>query len=154
MSSAATLDRIDDRVFDALSEPPRRSAFRVVADRDELFTVPRLARAIRAAGPEPPGGEGGSDRGRLSLLQLRVALHHVHLPKLDDAGLVSYDRSERVVAPAYDDTAVLERARAVLSTDDDPRSDAAWTDGGGAASAGDEPPPGDGRSRSARRTGE
>lgn len=42
--------------------------------------------------------------------ELRAALHHVHLPKLDDAGLVDYDPDGHVVEPEGEKlSALLDR---------------------------------------------
>lgn len=83
-------DRLDDELK-ALASPERREVLdhfiatdTVVADVEVLSC--KVAR-LRA--------DGGS--GRPSTEAARTELHHVHLPKLTDCGLVEYDtRSETV----------------------------------------------------------
>ncbi|WP_435348337.1 DUF7344 domain-containing protein [Haloarchaeobius sp. HRN-SO-5] len=73
-----------DRLFDALGDPRRRQlcAYMHTADRsvfgvDEL--VDELLRRVETRADTP-------DR-----TQLEVRLHHAHVPKLTEAGLVEYD---------------------------------------------------------------
>lgn len=43
--------------------------------------------------------EGGSDRRRTDVDELRTVLHHVDLPALADAGLVEIDVEDRTASP-------------------------------------------------------
>jgi len=87
---------------DAASEPPASvdAGFRAVADARRRYalyylrergsvTLDELATVVAGwlAAREAPAGAGGqADRDGM-----RLALHHVHLPVLVSAGLVSYD---------------------------------------------------------------
>lgn len=83
-----------DAAFDALADERRRLALyylrgRESATLDELATVVSGWQQARAPGTgrvTPDDREG-----------VRIALHHVHLPRLADAGFVSYDADAREV---------------------------------------------------------
>lgn len=85
-----------DDVFDALGASRRRNALAVLSDRGRM-DVQALATAVARAEAD---GEGvGDDR----VETVHVTLHHVHLPKLSDVGMVTYDYEEGVVAPTVTD---------------------------------------------------
>lgn len=80
----------EDVVADALADPRRRV---LLAYLDECeFPVPReeLAEQIAAA-------EGGADVSTERRREIEIGLHHAHLPRLDDAGIVEYDRRSDMV---------------------------------------------------------
>ncbi|MFC6767312.1 DUF7344 domain-containing protein [Natrinema soli] len=99
-----------DSSFIALSEPSRRSLCRY-AIRTETERVSReeLVDYVAERAPEPVAAD--ADRRTVAL-----ELHHVHLPKLANAGLIEYDRQRGVV---HIDRATLaerlERVRATIA---------------------------------------
>lgn len=83
---------IDERVFRALSERPRRYALYVLLDRESIGTselADVLTGWLYAAGRGMAGPEEHE--------RVRRDLHHVHLPMLVDAGLVECDEAYTVV---------------------------------------------------------
>ena len=74
-------------LVDCLANECRRAVLEVLDDRAEPISRDDLARA--AAPPLSTRAE-----------ELRVDLHHVHLPKLDAMGLLEYDAATAVVEPA------------------------------------------------------
>lgn len=82
-------DRQDDvdigRLLQLLSNARRRHMLAVLADADDTLTVGELTRRIRAreasAGESPPTDE------------IRVSLHHVHLPKAEVCEIIDWDRA-------------------------------------------------------------
>lgn len=98
-----------DSLFAALAQPRRRQVLAVTGERDGPTAVDELARSIARTEherrpEEPPAA---------SVASVATTLHHVHLPRLADAGLLAYDdvveavartdggrRSESVVAVA------------------------------------------------------
>jgi hypothetical protein len=79
---------------------------RALADQpDRTWHVASLASGIVTRGRTWPGSPEVRD--------VVVSLHHIHLPKLDDAGLVSYDPRTRSVADVDG-----EAIRAVFETID------------------------------------
>lgn len=78
-----------DLVFDLLSVRRRRYALYHLADQDDgIATFDELVDSIHTR-----EDEGGDD----NRLQIQTALQHVHLPRLEDAGILEYDaRSDTV----------------------------------------------------------
>ncbi len=74
-----------DEIFDVLVSSRRRAVLYELHGRSEPMTLPDLVAAVRAI-------EAAQSRK-----QVAVALDHVHLPKLQQAGLVEYDRYEKTV---------------------------------------------------------
>ncbi|MFB6178410.1 MAG: hypothetical protein ABEI77_01645 [Halorientalis sp.] len=73
-------------VMDALGTDQRRRLVRVLSTVDGPVTVHKLAYEIAITIDQPPGHE-----------QLTTTLHHNHLPRLDDLGIVSYDPKSNTV---------------------------------------------------------
>lgn len=82
----------------ALSDETRRQVVRTLHEDAGVVSMQDLAERIAATSSEGPA--------TTDVESLRVRLHHVHLPKLDDNGLVDWDRRERTVSatdhPAYE----------------------------------------------------
>lgn len=89
-------------IFSVLAHEYRRSAVSYLARRDATVSVGELVDAVA----DELDARGGDDRARLA-----IALHHVHLPKMDAAGVVSYDHERDAIDPAPE----LHRAGAVLA---------------------------------------
>jgi DNA-binding transcriptional ArsR family regulator len=91
-----------------LAAPERRLILSVLRERDGgPVTLDSLARAVRDRLAD-------SDRDRSPTKHdLRVSFHHVHLPKLADAGVVEYDdEAVRLLPdPLVDQLTAAERGR-------------------------------------------
>ena len=77
-------------VLDALADEQRRKAVRYLANEDRRVEVNELVGAVVTDGREtgtPADGTG----------QDTMRFHHVHLPKLADAGLIERDHDEELV---------------------------------------------------------
>jgi len=80
--------------YDVLADERRRAALSALAERDGPFGLTELARAVvdrtedETAAPSPD-----------SLDRMRISLHHKHLPKIADAGLIAYDIDRKAVYP-------------------------------------------------------
>ncbi|PGF16743.1 hypothetical protein CP556_11855 [Natrinema sp. CBA1119] len=99
-----------DSSFTALSDPSRRSLCRyAMRTETERVSSEELVDYVVERAPEPVAAD--ADRQTIAL-----ELHHVHLPKLANAGLIEYDRQNDVV---HVDRATiadrLERARDTIS---------------------------------------
>jgi len=71
-------------VFDALADERRRRVLRCLREDDPPTRVESIARSLR-------------DEVDADERSLRAALHHRDLPRLDDNGLISYDRATNCV---------------------------------------------------------
>ena len=85
-------------LFDALAHGRRRRIIAYVADRDRETTLEAIADHLR-------NGSGESQT------RIQVSLHHRHLPKLDDLGVLDYDDRANAVRPLP----LAERAKELLS---------------------------------------
>jgi hypothetical protein len=86
-----------DRAFDALCDSRRRRILRLVRDHDAPAQGHVTVDDVVPDGPA---------RDRIA-----TRLHHVHLPKLADAGYVEWDRDSDTVRPGprFDDVAPILR---------------------------------------------
>lgn len=92
-----------DTTFDLLASPVRREVIAILDDEDAVARD-RLTEELAA----------DEDARR----RLRIALHHNHLPKLADAGLVTYD--EETVTPTDRLDRVARRFRVPRGDDGTP----------------------------------
>jgi len=84
-----------EELLRAVADSQRRAVLRYVRDADtDATTVDELARALADA------GDGGIDQ---PLDELRIGLRHVHLPKLSDLGVVTFDARTSTVRYVGDD---------------------------------------------------
>jgi len=101
-------------LLDALAHERRQRVCEVLAGADREF-LPLDALSERVAARHESGADGAADPRTV-----RVELHHVHLPKLDEAGLIEYDHelntvyyeNDPVVAAIADGARPFEAARA------------------------------------------
>lgn len=75
--------------FDILSNDRRRFALHYLMREDEPPSLNRLSRYVAAWENDVPPEEVTSKQRR----RVHVALHQTHLPRMDDAGIVTYDSS-------------------------------------------------------------
>jgi|AntRauMinimDraft_4_1070384.scaffolds.fasta_scaffold00185_4 hypothetical protein len=80
----------DQERYRLLSDERRRHAADVLADRSSAMSLRELATAISAR----ERGHGGESEHTLE-----VRLHHVHLPMMADAGVLTYDVDANRVEP-------------------------------------------------------
>lgn len=83
---------LTDSDVEIVAEAQRRSILRYLSERgDEPVMVHELA--IHITDRDSAGGPDYAERVERNM----TALHHVHLPKLDDARLVDYEAREKTV---------------------------------------------------------
>lgn len=83
-------DTAVDSLLDGISHPWRRSLLLVLLTRSDQLFVDECVTHLEQQ-------QSMLDDPTPSYDQLARALHHVHLPKLDDLGLVEYDPESRTV---------------------------------------------------------
>lgn len=82
-----------EAVYDAISSTRRRRALQLLVATDHSLTLADLATEIARTEQEP-----GGPLTEAQVDQIRITLYHLHIPKLADTGIVTYDPDERRVA--------------------------------------------------------
>lgn len=106
-----------DDALQLIANPQRRKILQVLREGEET-AVPLPVLVSELGDADGPSAHHSIDDDSRTL----ITLTHNHLPKLDDYGVVSFDRTENVVAPGPDFDAVepvlrlLERHRDELPT--------------------------------------
>ena len=96
-----------DTVLDVCEHKPRRIVLTALTDRQQSVSINDLTNAIVKHNHHTPPTEVADE----TVTQIQTALHHVHLPKLAEAGLIQYDPERQLVEP----TAQLDRAESHVS---------------------------------------
>lgn len=116
-----------DGLVQVLAHPVRRAVLRRFATNPAGVTLEGLARVVAE--------ERAGSVDEAALRELRLTLHHSHLPKLEAAGLLTYDPECGRVDPNADEGSHLWRAVTAmdgvvtLAANDARRTDAAHADG-------------------------
>lgn len=97
---------MDDQTFAALAHAHRREVLLALAARDADAPALDAAAAVSDTNAEPD--------------TLRISLHHTHLPTLESAGLIEWDRDGFEVSRGPDFDAVAP-VLAVLEAEREPR---------------------------------
>lgn len=84
---------VPSAVFDAFGDERRLRTFAVLRSESAPINVFPLARMVAAEETGAAHWAVTDDRVR----EVRISLHHNHLPKLADEGLVEYDHEEGTV---------------------------------------------------------
>lgn len=98
-----------ETTFDILSSPVRRNVIAILHDSAPITRPELTAKLADAMGDA--GATARSPR-KTSRRQLRISLHHNHLPRLADAGVIEYDGDS--VSP----TSALDRLAQSLAPSD------------------------------------
>jgi DNA-binding transcriptional ArsR family regulator len=85
----------DEVVATLLADEDRRRAVAALRTMEGPVALADLAEALAEGAAD--GAADGTTPAEGATTATTVSLHHSHLPKLDDAGVVDYDRSARVV---------------------------------------------------------
>lgn len=89
----------DERHY-LLSDADRRAAIGVLADRTTPIHLSELANEVASASAPTTVDVDAHRR------EFEIVLHHNHLPRLDDAGVVEYDAKTNRVDPVTNPTAL------------------------------------------------
>lgn len=98
-----------DALFSLLSDRRRRYGITLLSERDPPVALTEVATAVAARenDTDPDGVSRPTADG------VAAAFHHVHFPKLDEAGVVDYDRESNTVTAIDTEPLVslLERSK-------------------------------------------
>lgn len=84
------MDNGEDRITEALTDDRRREILAIVTSQNGAVTREALARKLARR-------ETDKQPAKSLIEDIEVQLHHRHLPKLDQAGLVEYDLGDATV---------------------------------------------------------
>jgi len=105
-----------ETALELLTNQQRQQILRQVADTPDGTTVDQLTQHLRGADSLQPDGNGSVDhRG--------IELHHIHLPKLQEANVIEYDTDHGTVHRGREFQDVL----ALLTVIDDHREETSPT---------------------------
>ena len=105
---SSTVDR-RSAAFEALANSQRRHVLAYLSERSEDDPVHIDGLIDQVIARELVDGNSTVDPDSVA-----ATLHHVHLPKLDDLGLVDYDPETNVVSPVEDEAAIPDFDRVSL----------------------------------------
>lgn len=77
-----------DDIFDALADRRRRRLLRCLLDHDGALNLQAAAGELACADRDAPARDLSDDE----IERVYASLHHVHVPRLEDAGLLAHDR--------------------------------------------------------------
>ncbi|RDI71117.1 DUF7344 domain-containing protein [Halopelagius longus] len=105
----ASSDRPLRNYLAVLEDEHRRAVVRVLAEEDASVSLSILAERVAVE-----AGNASFDAPTPSELErLKIKLHHAHLPKLDEAGVLDYSPEARLAVPT-DETDSAQRAAETL----------------------------------------
>lgn len=120
-TGSSSLETIDgDNVFTALSDSTRRRLLGILYDRaPDSLTRRDLATTLVSEHPENPNDAQTAG----AVEQMRIELHHVHLPHLEAVGLVDYSTDNGTLNitdhPAFEDAGIVKVISGAASADTD-----------------------------------
>lgn len=97
-----------DSVLALCQHQHRRIVLGTLAEEQRLLTLNDLSKAVLKHNHQMPITEASEE----VLNEIRVSLHHAHLPKLAAEGLIHYDSERQCVEP----TDQFEQVQPMLST--------------------------------------
>lgn len=96
-----------DSILALCQDEQRRIVLATLAEEQQSLTINDLAKTIHTDTQQTPMTAMPDDK----LSEIGLSLHHVHLPKLDSAGLISYDAERQTVEP----TELFDRVQPTMS---------------------------------------
>lgn len=102
-----------DTVLDVCEHKHRRIVLAALADQNQSVTVTDLAKVIVKHNHHMPLTEVDGE----TVTRIQTTLHHVHLPKLDEAELVEYDSERQLVEPSAQFERGVPHLSAILAAD-------------------------------------
>lgn len=91
------MDEIEDSVCDAIADARRRAVCQYLAAADD--GVVTLEEVTTHVDTEERADDDGQPTSRDCYHRTAAALHHVHLPRLADDGILEYSPERRLIRP-------------------------------------------------------
>ncbi|QCJ46987.1 MULTISPECIES: DUF7344 domain-containing protein [Haloprofundus] len=109
-----TVSRTDEELLDAFADPVRRRTLSYLysVSRPAVSTAELAERCADAEDADP------EDADPEAAERLELALHHTHLPKLDDAGLLDYRAGAREVRGLHEEAVEASVAQLTATLSD------------------------------------
>ena len=104
-----------DAVLSLCQNQHRRIVIAVLAEEQQSTTLDDLIRAIVRYNHQMPFPEASDE----IVTQIQISLHHLHLPKLNDAGLVEYYPEQQRVMPTEQFDQIQPLLSAIIEADPD-----------------------------------
>lgn len=92
-ANARTDDLTESERYHILEADRRRQALAVLSDRTQPISLEDLATAVA----EREGDADDPDQSAIS--SVATTLHHIHLPKMAEVGVVEYDPEANEISP-------------------------------------------------------
>nr|WP_293030462.1 hypothetical protein [Natronococcus sp.] len=102
-----------DTVLDLCRDQHRRIILAVLTEEPRSLTVNDLLEAILKYNHQSSVTEVSEE----VLTDIRVSLHHTHIPKLESAGVIDYDSERQLVEPTEQLDQLQPHLSAILGTD-------------------------------------
>lgn len=102
-----------DTILDLCGDEHRRIILAVLASERRSLTVNDLRGTILTYNYRTPV----TDASEGVLMKIRVLLTHIHLPKLESAGVIEYDSERQLVEPTQQFDQLQPHLSAILGTD-------------------------------------
>jgi hypothetical protein len=102
-----------DTVLDLCRDKHRRIVLAVLAAEQRSLTVNDLRRTILTRNHHTPVIDASEE----VLTEIRVSLHHVHIPKLESTGVIEYDSERQLVEPTEQFDQLQPHLSAIIGTD-------------------------------------
>ncbi|NUB91653.1 hypothetical protein HTZ84_09410 [Haloterrigena sp. SYSU A558-1] len=100
-------------LLELCQEHHRRIILAVLATEKRSLTVNDLTKAIVKHNHHTPLLEVSEEESR----QIRISLHHMHIPKLEDLSLIEYDQERQLVEPTPQFDQLQPQLSAVIDAD-------------------------------------
>lgn len=100
-------------VLELCGDEHRRIILAVLETEQRPLTVNDLRRTILKYNHHTPV----TDASKEVLTDIRASLHHAHIPKLESAGVITYDTERQLVEPTEQFDQLQPHLSAILDTD-------------------------------------
>ncbi|MDS0474671.1 hypothetical protein [Natrinema sp. 1APR25-10V2] len=102
-----------DTVLELCRHPHRRTVLAVLAQQKRAITIQDITKTIAKHTHEAPLTEASGE----TLTRIQHSLHHVHLPKIEAAGVIDYDGQRHQIEPTQQLSQLQPFLTAIIKSD-------------------------------------